>query len=119
MMQIDPHDERFALVTTQVEYEELLARSQTGPVVLFKHDTACPISSMAYKQLQELECGIAVVDVEACHELSQAIASHTGVRHESPQVIVLRGGAPCWTASSFRISSADVRRALRDRELNG
>jgi bacillithiol system protein YtxJ len=34
------------------------------------------------------------------------------VRHESPQVIVLRGGEVAWAAAHFKITAEAVRKAL-------
>ena len=54
---------------------------------------------------------VALVDVARDREVTWAIAARTGVRHESPQVIVLRGGRVVWTASHFAITTAAVERA--------
>ena len=43
--------------------------------------------------------------------LSLAIAERTGVAHESPQVILLSGGRPCWHASHRAVTLAALREA--------
>ncbi len=43
---------------------------------------------------------------------SDAVTERTGVRHESPQVIVLRDGKAVWSASQFRIKADDVAHAI-------
>jgi bacillithiol system protein YtxJ len=54
----------------------------------------------------------ALVDVTSGQALSHAIEERTGVRHESPQVIVLRHGKATWHASHFAITARAVADAL-------
>lgn len=67
--------------------------------VLLKYSPTCPISAGALVEVQEFmrrRPGIPVflVDVLSQRPLSQNIAASLGIRHESPQAIVLRRGAP-------------------------
>ena len=45
--------------------------------------------------------------------LSLAVAERTGVRHESPQAILLDGGRPIWHASHRDVTAAAVAEACR------
>jgi bacillithiol system protein YtxJ len=92
--------------------DELLQESHQHPVVLFKHDPFCGISAAAEEQLEVFGGEVRLIDVSRQHDLKRQIAERTGVRHESPQVIVLRGGEVAWTASHFKITTAALRRAL-------
>ena len=92
--------------------ERLFDQSRERPVVIFKHDTACPISAAAHDQMTRVECDVCLVDVEQ-KDLSGEVERRTGVRHESPQVIVLRDGAPVWSASHFEIKADAVNEAAR------
>lgn len=68
------------------------------PVVLFKHSTRCPVSAEALEEFRELvrsrpaEAAYGFLDLLARRDVSDAIARRLGVRHESPQAIVLRDG---------------------------
>lgn len=42
--------------------------------------------------MMRLEADIPLIDVRRAHALSRAVEERTGVRHESPQVIVPRRG---------------------------
>ncbi len=53
-----------------------------------------------------------LVDVLAQRPLSQAIAARLGIRHESPQAIVLRQGKAVWDASHFAITAKEVSTTL-------
>ena len=104
-------DEPFAL-------EELFVHSYNEPVLIFKHSTTCPISAHAYREMSRLDAGparqIFLVVVQTARPLSNEIARRTGVRHESPQAIVLSRGEAVWTASHYDITAAEVERAVRE-----
>jgi bacillithiol system protein YtxJ len=51
-----------------------------------------------------------LVDVRAQRLLSQQIAARSGVRHESPQVIIFQRGVPIWSASHYDITTAEIER---------
>lgn len=70
---------------------------------MFKHDPYCSISSYAYAELRGLDGEIAWIDVANDQPLSTAFAERTGVRHESPQVVVLHDGKPVWSGSHWSI----------------
>lgn len=77
--------------------EELLGR-KSGTVVLFKHSTQCPISAEALEEFQALvearpaAAHYVYLDLLSHRDVSDAIAARLGVRHESPQAIVLKEG---------------------------
>jgi bacillithiol system protein YtxJ len=106
----------FAALADAAALDEAVARSHEAPVLLFLHDPHCPISRRAWGEMQRLAEGpladAYLVNVARQHALSQAIESRTGVRHESPQALVLRGGKATWDASHFAITAEDVAGAL-------
>ena len=103
---------RFHPLADAAQWEELLRRSNSAPVVLFKHDPFCGISSEAHHQMEQLDQDVALLDVARHDPLSRAIAKQVGVRHESPQVILLRYGKAAWSASHWAITADAVRNAL-------
>jgi bacillithiol system protein YtxJ len=111
---------RFVPVEDAAALDALFARSEDAPVLLFKHSTTCPISAHAYREMSRLDAGaareVALVVVQTARPLSNEIASRTGVRHESPQAIVLRRGRPVYTASHYDITAADVERAVGENQ---
>ena len=62
--------------------------------------------------MAELDIEVAVVDVRRHHALGQAVATRTGVRHESPQVILLMRGAAVWSANHGNVTARAVSEAL-------
>jgi bacillithiol system protein YtxJ len=92
--------------------DELIERSNQEPVILFNHDPYCPISGRAFEEVAQLTHDVALVDVARRRDVTREIQQRTGVRHESPQVIVLRHGRPVWHASHFRIAADAVEAAV-------
>jgi bacillithiol system protein YtxJ len=57
---------------------------------------------------------VAILVVQDDRELSRDVATRTGVRHETPQALVLRNGRAVWAASHFDISADAVEQAVRE-----
>ena len=100
------------------DLEQLLERSKTDPVLIFKHSTQCSISAQVYEEFMnfaegvpDLFCGVVLV-VEN-RKLSNAIAERFGVRHESPQALLIKDGHSIWHASHWSITSGSLSDALR------
>lgn len=106
-------DEHFTPVTDTDTLDDLFAASAERPVILFKHDPYCPISARAYREMARVEGDVAIVDVAHDDAVKHAVTERTGVRHESPQVIVVRDGKAAWSASLYRINADDVAHAVR------
>jgi hypothetical protein len=50
--------------------------------------------------------------VQNQRELCDSIARRLGIRHETPQILVIRNGRAVWDASHAGITESSVRRAL-------
>lgn len=101
------------------ELDRALDASHEQPVLFFKHSHTCGISAEALDELRthlEQNGGAvryALVTVQTHREVSNAIAARLGVRHETPQAILVRGGKPVWSASHFRVNVTELDKALR------
>ncbi len=93
--------------------DDLIARANGRPTVIFKHSLTCPISAAAYDQMSRFEGEVALIEVQVARELSKEIEEKLGVPHESPQVIVLNKGQVAWNASHFKITADAVTAAVR------
>ena len=93
--------------------EDLISSSKDQPVIIFKHSNSCPISAAAYREMEHVDIDVRLVDVQRAREVSREIANLTGVRHESPQVIVLRNGKAVWNASHFDVTASAVADAVQ------
>lgn len=94
--------------------DELFQKSHTQPVVLFKHSVSCPISAEVYREVAAaVEADVNLVVVQSARGVSNAIAERTGIRHESPQAIVLKDGKPVYHASHFDVTAEEVNAKLK------
>lgn len=96
-----------------------IEESRVRPVLLFKHSRTCGISHEALDALHELvEQGSAegaaykVITVPSHRHISELAERRLGVRHETPQAILLKDGKPVWKASHFRITTEALTQAL-------
>jgi bacillithiol system protein YtxJ len=104
----------FSPITDAEGLEALVGAAVDRPAVLFLDDPICAASWRAQEQVSILPIPIAYVDVSEHPEMAQIIEQRTGVRHESPQVILVRGGRGIWSASHSRITANAVAQALLD-----
>jgi len=93
--------------------EDLISSSQNRPGIILKHSTSCAISAAAYREMEHVDADVRLVEVQSAREVSREIAERTGVRHESPQVIVLRNGKAVWNASHFDVTATAVADAVQ------
>jgi len=98
----------FIELDTLEKLEALINQSNDKPVVLFKHSTTCPISTNVYHEVAEFEGDVNLVIVQKARAISNEIAAKTGVRHESPQAIVLKNGKAVYHASHYDITADDL-----------
>lgn len=100
------------------DLEAAIAESRERPVLLFKHSRTCGIS---HEALDELHAHVArnrgeavyrLITVQSHRRVSDEAANRLGVRHETPQVILIRDGRPVWKASHFSITADRLDQAL-------
>lgn len=103
----------FSSVENSDALDKLLARSHQEPVVLFKHSTLCPISAAAYQEMKRLNGEVSLLVVQKARAISKEVEARTGVRHESPQAIILRNGQAVWSASHWGVTADAVDQALK------
>lgn len=102
------------------ELDQLLTESTNRPLLLFKHSYSCGISAEALDELVSYlnsdrtpSIRYAMVTVQTHREVSNAVAKRLGVRHETPQALMIRNGRVVWTASHFRVTAKAVGDAIR------
>jgi bacillithiol system protein YtxJ len=101
------------------DLEQFIERSHKDPVVIFKHSTQCSRSAAAYEEFQtfvaenpKTPCGTVMVIED--RELSSVLENRLGIRHESPQAIVILNGSPVWHASHFAITARALEEAIEN-----
>jgi bacillithiol system protein YtxJ len=89
--------------------------------IIYKHSPMCMTSLMAYRQLKsevsaakDLNRPIYIVDVIKNRSESQYIASTFGVRHESPQILIVKNGENVFNTSHENVSLRAVLEHIRE-----
>mgnify|MGYP001547402030 FL=1 len=89
------------------QWSQLLTESENRPVFIFKHSIRCGTSSMVLrrfeKKMSEWEQPYYFLNILSHRSLSNIIAETLNVRHESPQLIVLKHGKAFKHESHFGI----------------
>ena len=104
----------FTAIAEDSSLEEAFSRSKDAPVIIFKHSLTCPISRAAHEEMSKLKDEIALVVVQRTRDLSREIERRTGVRHETPQALIVRRGEVVWSASDWDVTAEAVTEALRE-----
>ncbi|MGE0863241.1 MAG: bacillithiol system redox-active protein YtxJ [Vicinamibacterales bacterium] len=105
-------------LSTNDELDRALARSSQLPIVIFNHSPTCGISAQAFESIREWlatappAAEFFVVPVQASRALSTAVAKMFGIRHESPQALVIDDGRVVWHGSHFRATATSIAAAL-------
>jgi bacillithiol system protein YtxJ len=114
------------------ELDRLLAESAERPLLLFKHSDSCGTSAEALDEiLSHLDqpspddasrgraaagttngARFAMVTVQSDRAVSDAVTTRLGVRHETPQALLVRNGRVVWSASHFRVTADAIARAI-------
>ncbi|MDP4096856.1 bacillithiol system redox-active protein YtxJ [Paenibacillus sp. P96] len=106
-------------VSTIEQLDSALTASAVKPLLLFKHSTRCPISARAHQEMEAYLQGTPVSNVEygiifvvEDRPVSNEVASKLNVKHESPQVILVKAGRAVWNTSHLSITSGNLLQAL-------
>lgn len=100
------------------QVKEIAEISASTPVLIFKHSTTCGISRMALKQfekeydLDKKQIEPYFLDLKQYKSLSNLVASHFGVQHESPQVLLIKNGNAVYNESHGGINVGAVKERL-------
>ena len=95
-----------------------LASSATQPLLLFKHSETCGLSLQANEQMESLvadpawDMPVHLVSVQMSRPVSNAIAERLGVRHASPQLLLVHNGQVAWHTSHLAITVSAVHAAV-------
>ncbi|MEM9917017.1 MAG: bacillithiol system redox-active protein YtxJ [Bacteroidota bacterium] len=100
------------------QLQQIIEGSHQRPAVIFKHSVTCGISAMSKFQLerewdfQEEELDFYYLDLLNHRDISNKVADLTGVIHQSPQVILLKGGKAVYNTSHHNISIGALKQAI-------
>ncbi|MFP8488691.1 bacillithiol system redox-active protein YtxJ [Gracilimonas sp. Q87] len=92
----------------------LLDRSKMHPQVIYKHSSRCSVSYLTKEELEHHmdllsnRANMHFINVIEQRELSNYLAERLNIRHESPQVLLLKDGRVTWNASHWNIKGKEI-----------
>ncbi|UZH55283.1 bacillithiol system redox-active protein YtxJ [Salinimicrobium tongyeongense] len=106
-------------LTEKAQLTELEKESESKTVVIFKHSTRCGISRMVLNNFErnydlKKDDGLKLyfLDLLANRDISNEVANRFNVRHESPQMIILKDRKVVQHASHHSIEVQQVKDQL-------
>lgn len=103
------------------QLEEIRKESEENPILIFKHSTRCSTSRVSLDRLERSwktpetnHIKPYFLDLLNYRMVSDLIAEHFGVEHESPQVLVIYKGESVLNLSHLDIDYDRIRKAVRN-----
>ncbi|MDH3733128.1 MAG: bacillithiol system redox-active protein YtxJ [Gemmatimonadota bacterium] len=96
---------------------ELFDALGEGPAVIYKHSNRCGTAFRALKEVRNFasahpEVPVFMIDVVRDRPVSNHVAQHFDVWHESPQALVIRDDRLIWDGSHLQVTAGALERAL-------
>lgn len=98
-------------VTSIEELHALITQNRESgrPLFLFKHSTACNLSSTVFLEFERFaentpDADCYYVDLWAHRDVCDALTDLSEIHHQSPQVVLYRDGSVAWDASHRAIT---------------
>lgn len=101
-------------IKSEEDLKKAIESSYQHKIAIFKHSTSCFISKTVLRNFEkEIEnsdqkVNVYFLDLLAHRPISNKIAEDFGIRHESPQLIVIENGKPVNSASHQDISLSQI-----------
>lgn len=103
-------------LTQAEQLQDIVRESHEKPVLIFKHSTTCSISAAAKGKMERQWADAGLTDTKLYYldllrfrPISTEIAQKFGVRHESPQLLLIKDGECQYNASHMGIRLSDVK----------
>lgn len=108
------------VLTDKDQVEKVLESSHQKTQLVYKHSHTCGICHAAKEQIEsvfteiEKQADMSFVNVKKSQPVSNALAEQLGVRHESPQVLIINQGKCVWHKSHWSIKAGDILGAFKN-----
>ncbi|HYJ89788.1 MAG TPA: bacillithiol system redox-active protein YtxJ [Pyrinomonadaceae bacterium] len=102
-------------IDTLGKLEAAIEESRFRPVLLFKHSTSCGISSGVFRDVSLADADINLIIVQTDRHISNEVERRMGIKHESPQAIIVKDGEAVYHASHYDITVEDINEHMSTR----
>lgn len=102
-------------IRTVDDWQLIREEAKFHPIIIMKFSMTCVSSVTALKEYRALETDLPkyLVIVQPSREASNAIEADLGVRHESPQLLILNEGRAVWQATHYKIKRSAILKAIK------
>lgn len=99
-----------------MKIEEL--KNKNGNFIIFKHSVTCPTSSTAKREVEKYKSRsdsleVVTIIVQDNPSLKMQISELYGVKHESPQILVIKNKECIDNFSHFDITEENIKKSIR------
>lgn len=99
-------------LTTEAQLQNILEKSFQTPQLIYKHSKTCSISSVVRNRLEKNTPPPGIdfyfLDIWEYRMVSNKIAADFSVRHESPQVLLIKNGQCIYEESHLGIRMDEI-----------
>ncbi|WP_270179612.1 bacillithiol system redox-active protein YtxJ [Alkalihalobacillus sp. CinArs1] len=92
-------------------------KNENNKILVFKNSTTCPISAQAFEEFEKFaedyDQDVYYLNVQEARPLSNDIAESYGVKHQSPQALLIDGENVVWNDSHWRITYTSLNDAVK------
>lgn len=106
-------------LSSEDQLGDLVEASHSKPLVIYKHSTRCSISALTFDRLNRGlghnnvgNTNTCFLDIIKHRELSNKIANDFNVRHQSPQILLIKSQNCTYHDSHFGISGDELKRQI-------
>ena len=100
------------IISEEKQLDDIIKESASKPVVIYKHSTACPVSSDARRRLEHAEQPVNIdfyyLDLIRYRAISNEIAARFNIAHKSPQVLLIQNGECVYNESHMKVQMKDI-----------
>lgn len=106
-------------IHSKEEVDAILMHSMEQPQVILKHSNQCATSFFAKKNLELIPledlsaADLYIVDVIRQRAISRYVEEKMQIRHESPQLLVIKNGEVAWHGSHHSVQEDYLLKALQ------
>lgn len=101
-------------LTATNQINEIVEHSSSTPCIIYKHSTRCSLSSLARHRLERawmFDKHVVLpyfLDLIADREVSNLVEQRFGVKHQSPQLLLIKDGQCVYHASHLDINARSL-----------
>ena len=107
-------DPFWEMIDSESMIDDIVLSSNNQTQIILKHSNQCGTSFFAKKNLESIEkseyqgVGFYMIDVIRQRSLSQYLSEKVEVRHQSPQLLILRNAEVIWYGSHNQVTANNL-----------